>query len=150
MKSLPTKRIAILLLVLIGLTGCNLLVGRYHFLEGERLYNANKFYEAIKAFDGAITNGYKPHESYAYRGLAHFHLGQYDLAIADNNAALAITPDYAPAYNGRGLAYYRKGEIDKTIADMERVLKYSDEPELREAAIKLLQALKARNGANTP
>ncbi len=76
------------------------------------------------------------------RGLAYYKEGEYDLAIADSNEALVISPNYAPAYNSRGLAYYRKGEIDKTIADMEQVLKYTNEQILREPAAKLLQELK--------
>ena len=43
------------------------------------------------------------------RGLAHYKQGEYDLAIADNNEALVISPNYAVAYNGRGLAY---GDVD--------------------------------------
>jgi tetratricopeptide (TPR) repeat protein len=73
------------------------------------------------------------------RGLAHYELGEYDMAIADNNQALAISPNYAMAYNGRGVAYYRKGEMDKAVADMEKVLQYSDDPTLREHATTIVK-----------
>ena len=125
-------------------TACERVAGYYSYRAGERLYFAGHYAEAIKCFDSSINHKYQLRESLAMRGLAHYKQGEYDLAIADNNDALRISPNYAPAYNGRGLAYYRKGEIEKTIADMERVLQYTSEPELRTPAAKLLDNLKAQ------
>ena len=135
-------RVSILFACLLFAAGCNRIVGSYQYRAGERLYFAGKYSEAIKGFDGSIRHQYQLRESYAMRGLAHYELGEYDLAIADNNEALAISPNYAMAYNGRGIAYYRKGEMDKALADMERVLQYSTDPTLTEAATKLVKALK--------
>lgn len=59
MRSIPAKRVAVLLLVLTSLTGCNQLVGRYYYLWGDRLYKDGKFSEAVTAFDGAIKNNYR-------------------------------------------------------------------------------------------
>jgi len=111
-------RVSILFICLLGATACDRILGRYYYKAGEKLYFAGNYSEAIRGFDGSIKHRYQLRESYAMRGLAHYKQGEYDLAIADNNEALVISPNYAMAYNGRGLAYYRKGEIDKTIADM--------------------------------
>jgi tetratricopeptide (TPR) repeat protein len=129
----------------LGLTGCDRIVGRYYYRAGEKLYFAGNYSEAIKGFDGSIKYRFQLRESFAMRGLAHYMKGEYDLAIADNNEALRVSPNYAMAYNGRGLAYYRKGEMDKTIADMEKVLEYSTDRELREPAAKILEGLKGKN-----
>ena len=108
------------------------------------MYFAGNYSEAIKGFDGSIKHRYLLRESYAMRGMAHYKKGEYDLAIADNNEALRISPNYPLGYNGRGLAYYRKGDMDKTIADMEKVLEYSTDPQIREPAAKVLQGLKVK------
>jgi len=142
--------LCILCYTVLGLAGCDRLAGRYYYKAGEELYFAGKYSEAIKAFDGSIAHRYQLQESYAMRGLANYNLGEYDLAIADNNRALEINPKYAAAYNGRGLAYYRKGEFDKTIADMQKVLEYSTDQQLREPAAKVLQNLKSKSQSNAP
>jgi tetratricopeptide (TPR) repeat protein len=139
MNNSPAQRsiiLCILCYTVLGLAGCDRLAGRYYYKAGEELYFAGKYSEAIKA--------------YAMRGLAHYALSEYDLAIADNNRALDINPKYAAAYNGRGLAYYRKGEFDKTIADMEKVVEYSTDRQLTEPAAKVLQGLKGRSQSKAP
>ena len=56
------------------------------------------------------------------RGLAKADAGDYDAAIADYDRAIAVNPDYAPAYNNRGLAKAGKGDYDGVIADCDRVI----------------------------
>jgi lipoprotein NlpI len=48
----------------------------------------------------------------AYRGLVDLKLGQFDKALADYDAAFALTkiPDHADWLYGRGVAKLRKGD----------------------------------------
>lgn len=64
------------------------------------------------------------------RGEADLANKDYDLAIADFNAAIRLDPKLAAAFNKRGVAYYEKHDYDRAIADHTEAIrldpKYSD------------------------
>jgi tetratricopeptide (TPR) repeat protein len=49
----------------------------------------------------------------------------YDQAIAEYTRSIAVTQDYAPAYNGRAWAYHQEGEDANGLPDAERAVKLS-------------------------
>ena len=57
------------------------------------------------------------------RGIEHRRTGQFDLAIAEYNRALAINPNLAAAYNARSWAYFKDGRATDGLADAEKALK---------------------------
>jgi tetratricopeptide (TPR) repeat protein len=54
--------------------------------------------------------------------VAYSELGQYDLAIADYNAALRITPWSFEALWDRGRAYEKQGKLCEALVDLETAL----------------------------
>jgi tetratricopeptide (TPR) repeat protein len=60
------------------------------------------------------------------RGASYHSLGEYDLAIADFDAALRIEPGYAYARVSRAYAYLAKGNEDRALQDLEAVLQAPD------------------------
>jgi tetratricopeptide (TPR) repeat protein len=62
----------------------------------------------LAAEDLAIT--------YSNRGVAQYHKGDYDRAIRDFDAALALNPEDAETYYSRGLAYRHKGDYEQAIS----------------------------------
>ena len=60
--------------------------------------------------------------AYTNRGTAYNMEGEYDLAIRDLDAALALKPDYPMAISNRGVAYENKGMHDQAIADFTRAI----------------------------
>lgn len=60
--------------------------------------------------------------AYNYRAFSYVVKGQYDLAVADYNKAIALKPD-ADYYDSRGLAYEKEGNRDQAIADFRTALK---------------------------
>jgi tetratricopeptide (TPR) repeat protein len=58
----------------------------------------------------------------AYRGLVDLKLGQFDKALADYDAAFALTkiPDHADWLYGRGMAKLKKGDAAGGSADIAR------------------------------
>jgi tetratricopeptide (TPR) repeat protein len=52
------------------------------------------------------------------RGLVHLRLGEFDKAIADYDASLAINPKIGWSLYGRGLAKQRKGLTAEGAADI--------------------------------
>ena len=61
-------------------------------------------------FDQAIRLQPNYVDAYYNRGVARFHLGQYQVAIADFDTALRMQPDYAGAYVMRGVAKASMGK----------------------------------------
>ncbi len=56
------------------------------------------------------------------RAGGYFDLEQRDAAIRDYDAAIAINPNFAEAFNNRGNAYDDKGEHDRAIEDYDRAV----------------------------
>jgi tetratricopeptide (TPR) repeat protein len=50
---------------------------------------------------------------------------EFDLAIADYDAAISINPLFAEALVNRGVAWARKGDFDRAIADYDAALRIS-------------------------
>ena len=60
--------------------------------------------------------------AYAARALAFSVKGQYNQAIPDYNASLAIDPNSAIALNNRAWAYFKSGEPERGAPDVEKAL----------------------------
>jgi len=66
---------------------------------------------------------------------------RFDEAIPHHQRAIALVPDYAPAYNNLGAALRRSGRVDEAIAHYRKALEL--EPGYRSAAVNLANALLA-------
>jgi lipoprotein NlpI len=86
---------------------------------------------AIGLYGQAIDAGDLSKENLAIvlvdRGIAYWRMGQLDQAIADFDRALALKPDYVPAYHGRAIAYRDKNLPEKAIADYDAALRLDSE-----------------------
>ena len=58
------------------------------------------------------TTGYA--QDYTKRGIAFYHSGDLEQAIADFTKAIELDPDDAKAYNNRGVAYRKTGDLEHT------------------------------------
>ncbi|HEX2622567.1 MAG TPA: tetratricopeptide repeat protein [Phototrophicaceae bacterium] len=67
-------------------------------------------------------------QDYLYfdRGSTYLGMKQYDLAEADLNKAIEITPTYSGAYNNRGNIYYEQGDYTRAIADYDQAIELKD------------------------
>jgi tetratricopeptide (TPR) repeat protein len=62
-----------------------------------------------------------PYNEYGRRGLAHLHLGEFDLALADFSTAIGFHPNDGWAYYQRGYAYVRsRGDMERACSDFKR------------------------------
>ena len=77
---------------------------------------------AIKHYTESIKS--KPDYTAAYnnRGIAYYHIGDYNRAIEDYDKAIEIQPDYVNAYHNRGTVYSIKGELDNAITDFDKAI----------------------------
>ena len=56
------------------------------------------------------------------RGRAHLNRGEYDLAIAVLDSAIAMDPDDALLYRDRGMSYRARDDYDRAIRDFDRAV----------------------------
>jgi tetratricopeptide (TPR) repeat protein len=55
-------------------------------------------------------------------GMGAMHRGDHAAAIQAFDEAVALTPEFAEAWNKRATAHYLAGNLDKSLADIEKVL----------------------------
>ena len=98
------------------------------FIMGMARSAAEDWDGAITRFGGALSQTIErvpvldQSTIYFYRGLAYYHKGSYDRAIADFDQAIQLKPDFADAYFNRGLAYADKGDYDQAIANFGQAI----------------------------
>lgn len=61
--------------------------------------------------------------AFGNRGIAYDDLGQYDLAIQDDDQAIKLAPNDARLYSNRGKAYGDKSQLDRAIEDFDQAIK---------------------------
>ncbi|MBE3559639.1 MAG: tetratricopeptide repeat protein [Ktedonobacteraceae bacterium] len=90
--------------------------------EGDSLYDAQLYAEAITAYSRAIALA--PDDALAYhnRGLTYRNLHNYQQAIADYSRAIALAPGVSFFYNNRGYAYSLLHNYQQAIADYDRAI----------------------------
>ena len=84
-----------------------------------------EFEAALKDFDALLTDGPE-----SLRTTYHYERGQtflaqlnYDKAVEDLEAVVALVPEAAEAHNALGVAYFQKGAADKALASYDAALK---------------------------
>ena len=67
-------------------------------------------------------------EAYAYRGLAHYRLGNYDAAMQDYDTAVTLSPDLAEPYYFRAILHGQRKDHENAIDDYFGLENDSAEP----------------------
>ncbi len=107
---------------------------RFSIIEsrGNSYHALNKSDAAIKDFSDAIAlNPRHKNIKYVYnnRGWIWQSKEDYEKAIKDYYAALAIDPAFAPSYYGRALSWYKLGNLPRALEDAKEALRL--EPEIK-------------------
>src|ERR1700730_13715713 len=61
--------------------------------------------------------------AYNNRGFAYFLAGDLDRAFADDNEAIRLDPNDAPAFLNRGTVYLQRDDLDHAIADFSETIR---------------------------
>jgi tetratricopeptide (TPR) repeat protein len=80
-----------------------------------------KFDEAAKAADQAITLDWRGPGNFFVRGLMHARMNRFDLAVSDYSEALRLKPDFELAYFARSFAFSKLGKAKEAAADRARI-----------------------------
>jgi tetratricopeptide (TPR) repeat protein len=115
-------------------------------LRAERR-NAKDHDGRIEDFSAAIANGIVTPEIYSARSDAYSAKMQYDKALKDNDALLAINPIDDTAYHSRSDLLKAMGDMDGAIAAMTKAISLKDDADYRGARADLLMAKKDWKGA---
>ena len=78
------------------------------------------------------------------RGAIHLRLDEFERALADFDRAIALKPDYSPAYLGRAHVYFRRGELRRALANARRALAYASGTRESAAAQAAVQSIRRR------
>lgn len=102
--------------------------------------HSNDWIESIKEGSLALAQGAFDPQVYLLRGLAYHITGQYDLAIKDQSACLALHPNLVNAINNMGMSLNAAGRYDQAVQTLERILELN--PNHVEQHLNLSQAFK--------
>ena len=105
---------------------------RFSIIEsrGNSYHALNKSDAAIKDFSDTIAlNPRHKNIKYVYnnRGWIWQSKEDYEKAVKDYYAALALDPAFAPSYYGRASAYYKSGNLPRALEDAKEALRLEPE-----------------------
>jgi tetratricopeptide (TPR) repeat protein len=115
------------------------MLGRVIQLNDERQHG-----EAARLATELIRKSKRPMaEAWCQRGIAHYHLGQYDAAIRDCNQALDINPYHFTAAAGMGQCYMLQDNPVAALEAFRRALRLNPGlEEVRAQVVRLQRSLK--------
>ncbi|KJE92742.1 hypothetical protein CAOG_03651 [Capsaspora owczarzaki ATCC 30864] len=114
--------------------------------EGNKLFNASNYTEAIAKYTQAIelcpATEKERAKFYCNRAACHAKQSAHALVIEDCNAALAIDPAYGKALQRRGLAHESLGQLTEAIDDLSvAVHLMEEEASLQTALSRILESI---------
>ena len=89
---------------------------------GRQASDANRWNEALNAYDKAIEINPNDATAYNNRGLVYDNLDKNDMAIADYKKAIELNPEYGDAFNNLGKTYGRHGDYLRAILYYDRAI----------------------------
>lgn len=96
--------------------------GQEFFEEGQRLFMSGRIRESIDQFSQALAGGHPEVPTRLSRGAAYINTQEFDKALADLNAVLAVEPDNERAHYYRGIVLLNMEEFEKAADDFNRTI----------------------------
>ncbi len=90
--------------------------------EGNDLYNAGQYHEALAAFEHAIQKDPTFADAHEGKTSALYALGRYQEALTSVEIALKLDPNYAASYNDKGNILHEFQCYDDALTYYERAL----------------------------
>ncbi len=118
-----TKQLFLYLVFLIlGYTAHCQVNARHFMLAGRIDLSEERYVDAIRNFNTALSTQEDNFEAYFLRGVAKFSLGDFQGAIDDFTTTLRIHPLYARAWHYRGIANDRISNYHNALADFDHAM----------------------------
>lgn len=93
---------------------------KVHLERGRHYFNANRFKEALAAFEEAILEAPTYWRAYTAKANALTMLGRVDEALALCDHVVAKNPAFALGYTTKGSALHRAGRVGEAIENYRR------------------------------
>ncbi|OZC11983.1 hypothetical protein X798_01164 [Onchocerca flexuosa] len=106
--------------------------------EGNTLMKSSQFEDAILKYNEAIKLNKDP-AYFCNRAAAYCRLEQYDLAIQDCRAALALDPKYSKAYGRMGLAFSCQNRYEQAVEAYKKAVDLDPEQESYKNNLKIAE-----------
>jgi len=97
------------------------------FREAQNFFVDGHLQESIDMFTRAHDEGYDPVRTYLSRGVAYLKSQDYDKAIDDFNAVVALDPDNERGYYYRGIALIDKRDYEHALEDLDHSIALNPE-----------------------
>lgn len=94
-----------------------------YFIQGNRLYEEQKYQQALEKYTQAIELNPKLTDAYNNRGVIRYVLEDFQGALEDYTQVIRLNPDFADAYNNRGVVKYDLEDYQGAIKDYNQALK---------------------------
>jgi tetratricopeptide (TPR) repeat protein len=102
----------------------------------------------IPACDDLIESDLNHAQAYQARGTASYKLGDYERAVADYSASLAIDQKYIRAYYNRGLAWEADGKLKNALNDLQTFQNLDPSfPEAQQAITRIVKRLRSQTAS---
>lgn len=93
---------------------------------GEAALKRGAWDQAIDLLTQALNSGRLSKsnrvQAHFFRGAAYQGKNLFDRALADYKEAVALNPDYAPAYNNRGIIFLYTSKNNQALADFDKAI----------------------------
>ena len=93
-----------------------------HYWKGVAHYNLKENADALREFDIALSQGFKPIEVYRVRWYLHYEAKEYDAALSDVLKAIEIDPDNQDFKKGLGEIYYAQGRYADSLQTFQAIV----------------------------
>src|SRR5690606_34882959 len=93
-----------------------------HFWKGYSHYNLKENADALREFEIALSQGFKPLDVYRVRWFLHYEAKEYDAALSDLRKAIEIDPDNQEFKKGMGEIFYAQGRYGESLQIFQSVV----------------------------
>lgn len=90
--------------------------------EGKKLFNENKFEEALTCFTQFLSENSNHGDALFFRGLAYRKIGKFHESINDFTALISRLPEVATLYSERGVSYYHLKDYETALIDLNKAV----------------------------
>ncbi|MBD2145047.1 MULTISPECIES: serine/threonine-protein kinase [Sphaerospermopsis] len=94
----------------------------YWFKQGVKLFDPERYEEAISSFDKAIAIQHDKHEAWFCRGYCLNKLKKHEEAISSFDQAIAIKTDFYKAWYNRGNSLYNLERYQEAISSYKKAI----------------------------
>lgn len=124
LKRLPVRLVVVLMIALMAAACAKTPppepTAQEYFNEGMRLFNAERYAEAAREFEGAVFKSPSFIDAHYYLGLSYFKQNMMGKAKQSFQSCINISDSYRPAWEMMGLILYGEKDYRRALMHLEK------------------------------